>query len=434
MTLPVTRPATLGEEVERSMQVLLVTVGGSFRPVLTSIQMLQPDRVVFVVTGDSAAQVNGPGKPCREGETALPNLLTQLEWEGEYELCQVSPDDVSGVYREVCQRIERYRSDGHDLRADYTGGTKSMSVGLAAAAIDHEVDLYLTTGPRTNLVRVDHGELTELSFAARIRVERMLRETLPSHLQSYDYAAAGRLLKQLLLSRHLARDVREHVRWVAQWCSAFEAWDRFDHEAARKSLQPFKRYPETRRRVQEAERILQSRQHLEDGGPLKKHTSGYEVLEDLLLNAERRAVVQRYDDAVGRLYRSLELLAQLRLWMAFGLKTGDVERAKLPEAVREKFPGEEKVVLGLERSFTLLADLGDEPLGALWLERAGELKNALQVRNHSIFAHGFQPVHRGLYRDFERPVVGFLRQGLERLSKAEPLTQLPRGLDPELVP
>jgi hypothetical protein len=31
---------------------------------------------------------------------------------------------------------------------------------------------------------------------------------------------------------------------------------------------------------------------------------GYEIVEDLLLNAERRAMQDRYDDAVGRLYRA----------------------------------------------------------------------------------------------------------------------------------
>ncbi|MDB9309098.1 hypothetical protein PN471_10700 [Aphanizomenon sp. CS-733/32] len=51
---------------------------------------------------------------------------------------------------------------------------------------------------------------------------------------------------------------------------------------------------------------------------------GYEIVQDLILNAERRATQQRYDDAVGRLYRALELLAQIRLLKAFD-NDGEIE-------------------------------------------------------------------------------------------------------------
>ena len=44
-----------------------------------------------------------------------------------------------------------------------------------------------------------------------------------------------------------------------------------------------------------------------------KKSSGYEKVGDLLRNAERRAAQSRFDDAVARLYRALELFAQLRL-------------------------------------------------------------------------------------------------------------------------
>jgi hypothetical protein len=47
---------------------------------------------------------------------------------------------------------------------------------------------------------------------------------------------------------------------------------------------------------------------------------GYEIVEDLLLNAERRAMQDRYDDAVGRLYRALELLVQIRLLQTYDIK------------------------------------------------------------------------------------------------------------------
>lgn len=52
---------------------------------------------------------------------------------------------------------------------------------------------------------------------------------------------------------------------------------------------------------------------------ITKENGGYEQVQDLILNAERRAVQERYDDAVARLYRAVEMVAQVRLQSEWGL-------------------------------------------------------------------------------------------------------------------
>lgn len=64
--------------------------------------------------------------------------------------------------------------------------------------------------------------------------------------------------------------------------------------------------------------------------------SCYEIVEDLLLNAKRRVAQELYDDAVERLYRALELLAQIRL-STYNIKTGDVDIQQLPESLQAKY-------------------------------------------------------------------------------------------------
>jgi CRISPR-associated protein (TIGR02710 family) len=131
-------------------------------------------------------------------------------------------------------------------------------------------------------------------------------------------------------------------------------------------------------------------------------------VEDLLLNAERRATQERFDDAVGRLYRAMELTAQLLLKLAVtdqvgpdGIETAAVALDRLPAAIQprwrevaaSKANGKQgsKLEIGLTDAFDLLADLG-HPTGQRWREQRSMLIATLRTRNHSLFAHGFAPV------------------------------------------
>jgi len=67
-------------------KVLLVTVGGSPQPIITAVESLKPNRVIFICSGGnkgSRSQVIGEGKPCKiikngNVEKELPNFPTYL--------------------------------------------------------------------------------------------------------------------------------------------------------------------------------------------------------------------------------------------------------------------------------------------------------------------------------------------------------------------
>ena len=163
---------------------------------------------------------------------------------------------------------------------------------------------------------------------------------------------------------------------------------------------------------------------------------GYEVVEDLLLNADRRASQQRYDDAVGRLYRAIELLEQIRLFRSYGILTGDVDVQKLPEALQGKYealrsPRSQKVQIGLFQSYELLSQLGNDPLGELFLLHREQILSSLEVRNNSLLAHGFAPVNEVRYRAFHKVIGKFIQNGIATVipekSKTSAL-QFPQSL------
>jgi CRISPR-associated protein (TIGR02710 family) len=118
-----------------------------------------------------------------------------------------------------------------------------------------------------------------------------------------------------------------------------------------------------------------------------------ELLVDLWANALRRLDEGRFIDAVARLYRLAELIAQFRLLRRFEIDTSDVEMGKVPENMREKLENYRdergKVKIPLRASYELLEALGDE-VGKAWAQP--KLRDALSARNNSIAAHGLEPV------------------------------------------
>jgi len=120
---------------------------------------------------------------------------------------------------------------------------------------------------------------------------------------------------------------------------------------------------------------------------------GFEAVEDLLNNAERRACQERFEDAVGRLYRAMELAAQLALRLGHQLETGSIDLEKLPESLRGHYAlrreqlGESALKLGLRASYDLLAELRD-PMGLCWTDRRQKLLDELNTRNTSLLPMG----------------------------------------------
>jgi CRISPR-associated protein (TIGR02710 family) len=150
------------------------------------------------------------------------------------------------------------------------------------------------------------------------------------------------------------------------------------------------------------------------------------VKQDLLLNAERRSQRGRYDDGVGRLYRALELLAQVRLKLAYGLKTENIDRSKLPEKVAQRYAKVEgKLQMPLHRSYELLTELDNDSLGNSYQSQEKDLQNILQIRNKSLFAHGFSPISAGLFAEVDRVMGEFIRKGIQVCIEPRFQTELP---------
>ena len=437
------------------IKILFVTVGGSHQPIVTSITSQKPDRIVFVCSDGakgSKSQIIGEGKPCevRKGSDvieALPNIPSQLglgdRFNIERDLVLIQePDNLSECYNRINQKIREVKqeSPSAEIVADYTGGTKTMSVALATAALDAEITLFLTTSTtRQNLIKVESGERTRKAAVTGVVVTRTVEKALPVYLQNYNYTAAIADLQNLLQSTELVPEQSKQIDELLDQCEGFDAWDRFDHRVALSRLQPYMKQANIQPYGLFLKKVIASRGQLDTKFDASEGITGhgYEVVEDLLLNADRRASQKRYDDAVGRLYRAIELLEQTRLFKHYGILTGDVDVTKLPANLQPEYESrkasnsKKKLQLALFQSYDLLSKLDNDPLGELFLVYKERINHCLEIRNHSLFAHGFQPINEVGYKEFNKIIGEFIRQGITTVipAKSKPSAlQFPQSL------
>ena len=123
----------------------------------------------------SYSQVIGEGKVLKSkrdlDKPDLPNIATLTRLHPE-QICihHISHfDDLNTCYIDALQIIEQARSDFPEAHiiVDYTGGTKSMTAGLTAAALDDgKCDISLVAGRRDDLVVVQD----QTEFVRPVRV------------------------------------------------------------------------------------------------------------------------------------------------------------------------------------------------------------------------------------------------------------------------
>ena len=413
--------------------LLILTVGGSCEPLVNAIKAEKPDFVYFVCSSGSKGShitVDGTGNPCKEsGGEERPSIVVQASLEkGRYQKWEVDdPDGLAhccGRLMELAHEIrERFGTEHPRIVANYTGGTKTMSVALALVAmIEENWELQLNKGPRVDLVKVRSGDVPILINKWEVFADHIIN-AIKESLSRYDYAEAAELASDAL-KRPLSEERQNRFQRIYTLARAFEAWDRFDHEEAYNLLEPF------------AKDFVEHKIALERILGRSKRGSGYEKVGDLIRNAERRAIQSRYDDAVARLYRALELFAQLRLKQILPMgetERGDAEEGfktpleSLPKGLRDKYgPYIEKGVLkiGLVQDYELLADLEDL-VGLLFQKRKEKMLDALKRRNYSILAHGLSPLTETEYKDVRDKIVGFIERAAKQAAVDFQVPQLP---------
>ena len=303
------------------------------------------------------------------------------------------------AYRsEILDRIE---SQTEHVFADFTRGTKPMSAALFYAASSLKFDrINYVSGERDGQGMVIRGtEESHRTYGRRLQAAEALRESVRLFNNAEYSAAASKT--QPYLDHHesqLPFD-GDGFQLVATAAEAYSAWERFGFETALEALGKLRDADHIDLQIvgenfMNAREIKDARQHIHRAMSTENDEQDYYGLAaDLVENARRRIDDRAWDDALGRLYRATEYLAQIRIADRFDETTERFPTDKVPEPLITEWGVDgDHCQLGLDRGWSLLATAGDE-VGELFNDLHEEdLQTALYQRNHSILAHGFEPV------------------------------------------
>ena len=414
--------------------VLLCTVGGSHQPILRAIDSVAPEYVCFFCTGSdpqtgqqgSDVQIIGKGNVIKANKQAqkptLPNIPTQAQLAESCFECRVVPADsldgaVAVMRTAIAELLGKWQ--GGRLIVDYTGGTKTMTAALVLAALDFgDVELQLVAGARPDLERTaDEPEQASSVSVGALRLRRAMTQYLDGWRRfSYYEAAEG------LATIRTSDDVPggDQLSFAMSLSRALARWDRFDHVGALRLVESFG-----------ARVMAEYPQLLPNLKLLTKNDAKSEParLFDLWLNAQRRALQGRFDDAVARWYRLMEWTAQWQIRCQLGLSTKDFPRDQLPGGVGRPAGGQPTVNVGLADAWRVVAAKCKGPCQEFANKEASRVRGYSDKRNISILAHGFSPVSQADWIELENwtgdAFLPMLRKHAKEVGITKEIAQLP---------
>ena len=384
-------------------KALIISVGGSFEPVFKALEHHRPDFVVFLISQESLEVRNKVVQTARSAG---------LEFESKVSITEDEADLVE-CYKKSELAIQKALESGFStgqLFVDYTPGTKTMSVALALASAPVRIQSfsYISGSQRTKdgLGVVKDG--TELPIRNANPWEYFSifeRRSLTILWNQFQFKQCATLLEKLI------ENVGPHRRFFKDLLVAaqgFHFWDLFQYDLAFRKLASidFPSYlpGDDKTIFTFMQDIHKSKELLEKintslYGGIKKGRNyepspSRELILDLVSNSERRFEEGQVEDAIVRLYRTLELIAQLELKTHYNIDTSNVLVGQLPTEFLSKYEikpigVKTPIKIGLEKSYFLLKFLGHQ-LGKLYSQQEASFRKVQFARNSSILIHGFE--------------------------------------------
>jgi CRISPR-associated protein (TIGR02710 family) len=247
---------------------------------------------------------------------------------------------------------------------------------------------------------------------------------------SYHYGSALQIAEQINKATSSSDNLKKRkTETLYRVCKLAYLWDKFEFKEASETTLELLGYAEEAADLVGSEadplRIQENIKAVADylaglTEDEKKKQINQGLVWELIKNAERKAANSLWDDAVGRLYRAIEYIGQLKLY-EIGLFDGDrflppEDESRVPPdllmALKEGRP------LGLRDVYRYLA-LRD-PIAKHIIEKDDlkqDVKNIIASRNKSILAHGFRAVGEDAYRAMHQLALDLVNAaGIKRPS------------------
>ncbi|GFP29871.1 TIGR02710 family CRISPR-associated CARF protein [Candidatus Hakubella thermalkaliphila] len=424
-----------GEALWSKYYGIMLTVGTSPEPLILTLSAVHPQKVFFLYT--------------KKSEHFLCDIISGVDYlaRGEviYDRELVEEARVLDIYQKIRNKWEEWgRGCNGPIGVDNTGGKKSMVSAAAVAAYFLGLDLLYVDSeeyledirapkPGTEYLVILPNPLLALGDLRSDRALELFNAGL--------YDAAHSMLEQLykeLAGREAIIPSRK-VEMYRLLAEGYRLWDLFRFteavvplDKAANRLAKFDvdiiDFPIFEKNLGALHILARESCHRNRDGELdffsllQDSELSLHFLADIYANALRRADQGKYDDALIRLYRTIELVGQHRLAnVAEGLDSSKLSWSKVPQDSQQKFMelgtqlygsalSRLPEAVGLVQGHLLLYCLND----ALWQGKdfsdLEALSNMVKFRNHLILVHATNRADRKDFNRFRRFALGFLRR------------------------
>ena len=354
--------------------------------IVFSLDYSNPDKVIFFGSKLSKNTIDSVKKQYQE------KYDEEFDF---YEFVQIEEiDSFSAYFNAFKYKITEL--DEYRIIIDYTSGTKTMTMSAAFASMLFRKNLYFVSGERKEGVVIKGTEKIVSQNLYPIYDDLMLLKIKESF--NYNRFEAGKALLEDITRTN--KDIYEKL---------FNAYYYFDNVDYKKAKEYFdkkgfeKEWPELKNEFGANAKALH---FLNDKDSELKY---YYSLASLLNNARRRAEEMKYDDAIARLYRSLELIAQIQLKLNYNIDASNVDLEILKNYGIDYLSDEEEPVkISLNQDYILLNELNDS-LGKFYMDNKEKVLQSLHTRNNSVLAHGLNSQVEKDYNKFRDLVMRFAK-------------------------
>lgn len=385
------------------MKALVISVGTGTRPTQEAVESLakaivfsiknhNPDRIFFIVSPESL-------------NTTFPVIAENIKTRN-YEIIQIqNPDDIQKTYETIQEKLEQITKKFDQITIDYTSGTKAMTGALTILGTIYEVQtLSYIAGERVGGIVQTGTEKLNIVQPYFATLEQKLK-TATHFFNKNQFNATIGILSQIE-KKTTAPHIICRTTALKKLAKAYSLWDKFQHEKAFQMLSKIR-----------MEQLSRNKRFL--GELLRANEPMQYYIADLINNARRRGTDEgRYDDAVARLYRTIELVAQRELSTKYNTHTSAIEPTDLPEELKKKWnitTTTQQIQISLQKAYELLHAKND-PLGKRFIQDK-KLNDLLSKRNVSILAHALTPVRSETYTELCEKTIQYASTVIDNLNR-----------------
>ncbi|MEM3473614.1 MAG: TIGR02710 family CRISPR-associated CARF protein [archaeon] len=377
---------------------LIMTVGLQSEPLILSILCLKPKKVFLLYSEES-----------RKNAEEVSNDPDVKKLNIKISFVEITEYDATKNYAIMKEILDKLTKNSRTV-IDPTGGRKIMISSLSLVAFYYRLPIVYMHGLDVKGKIIPFSEMLrriENPFEYYGDIELQLVEEL---FNSHFYEAAVKMCGKLLKStKDLATSKK--IELVMELISIYRDWDAFLHSAVHKkpevtlserledAVKEFKRFRICTWLPEGFEKNIEFLKQIDKRWKNKYNIVDEFRLVDVYLSALRRGSEKqaKYDDAIARLYRCIEMSATFKLYSkgiksteypdfeSFVINLGFTKQElkdRFAKLQRRNLPDEK---LGLDNQMSLLKIMDENDRIVRIYE---SMKDLIKTRNRSILAHG----------------------------------------------